>query len=135
MNLGGLLKDKRVLIAGGAVALGVGVLVARRRGSSGGTPTQATLDTSASDMAQALGSAEASWAADLREFTGTLQSVQSQLNKLPPAGVGNPTPNPAPAPAPASRPTVTQAPAQPSGIGATAYGPAPTRPTLTNRLR
>lgn len=97
MKLGKLLRDKRMLLIGGAAALGIGVLVAFRGRGGSSAPKQAMLDTTPQDFSSAMSAAQESWAADLREFSGTLQDVLDRLNRLP----GN---NPTPLPAPVTRP-------------------------------
>lgn len=86
----GWLKDRKVQLGiGGAAVLGLVVLLRRGSGSGGGvddgsgtTPqsiTPAVMDSSGTDIYNAISSLGQGWENDLRDYSETLDSVKTQL--------------------------------------------------------
>lgn len=95
-SLGGLLKDRRVQV-GAAVAGGVGLLALLMRskggGSSGGSGTiaqPATLNSTGTDVYNAMQSLGQGWQSDLQGFTSQLKNVNDRLSQAPSTGAGAP---------------------------------------------
>lgn len=88
-GVGGLLRDKRVLI-GAAVAAGAGLLALLMRKQGGASTVQpaATLDSSGTDLYNGLQDISSAWRNDLQGFADQLQNITDRLPQQPGTGTG-----------------------------------------------
>lgn len=126
----GLFGDKRVqLAAAGVAGLGLVVLLMRRGGAPSGAAGQpviqpaAGLDSTSSDLYNAMQQLGQGWEQDIRDLTGSLNNVNDKLSKTPTGsrpttgGVYHILPTPYPIVPPASRPKPAVPSSSRSGAG------------------
>lgn len=114
MNLAGMLKDKRVLIGGAAVAALAGFVAFSRKGGGGGAADggsgqyiqPASLDTTGQDTYNAIQAIGQAWQKDLEDFSGQLGTIEDMLGKIQQPTTPNPPPPVVKPPTPA--PVVTK---------------------------